>query len=236
MSPVMGQGREGAPGALDFATLFAADIHDIKNLLFMQLASLDQAMLETGEKDGALRARLADLRCNGQRINDRLVQMLALYKITQGRYQVDIAYHSVAEFLEDMVIETRPLLGGLALSMVAEVDDGLCWFFDRNLVATVVSNAIHNALGHARSQIRLTASSADGFLTIRVEDDGEGFPSEVLAGGAVGRGLAQGGRTGLGLYFSAVAAGLHVDHGRTGRIETSNGGRLGGAVASLFLP
>jgi len=101
----------------------------------------------------------------------------------------------------------------------------------------VLNNAIHNALHCARSEIRLSAAEENGFLAIRVEDDGDGFPQEILENGGSMKSLnLSGGKTGLGLYFSAVCAGLHSNKDQTGRIALSNGGSLGGAVFTLLLP
>ena len=224
------------PGEIDFSTLFAANIHDIKNLLFLLLGSLDQTIAEAGGEGSQLSPQLSTLKYNGQRINDKLIQLLSLFKINQGRYQTDIEYHSVEEFVEDVAVAVKPLLAARSISIEMAAEDGLCWFFDRNLAEGVVSNAIHNALNHARKQVRLSAFSENGFLAIRVEDDGEGFPPEALETGPVtGVSKHQGG-TGLGLYFSTIAAKMHTNRDKTGYIEISNGGTLGGAVFSLYLP
>jgi signal transduction histidine kinase len=226
--------------AIDFTALFAAQIHDLKNLLFLLLSSLDETLSnrcsgsEIGE-DAA--SRLALLKYNGQLINDKLIQMLSLYRFNRGPYPVDIVYRPVADLIAEIVAETKPLLGARSVTISCDVEAELCWFFDRDLAAGVINNAIHNALPCAKSRIRLSAFAENGFLTIRVEDDGDGFPREILKNGGSMKNLdLSGGKTGLGLYFSSVCARLHTNKNNTGRIELSNGGSLGGAVFTLLLP
>ena len=224
--------------SVDFTTLFVAQIHDLKNLLFLLLGNLDETLDDHASNlktDGNAHARLARLKYNGQLINDKLLQMLSLYRFAHGPYPLDIAWRPVSELIEEIVAEARPLLGAITIS--SAVEPGLCWFFDRDLAAGVINNAIHNALNCAKSAIRLSASAENNFLVIRVEDDGDGFPQDILENGGSTKSLdISGGKTGLGLYFSSVCARLHNNRGQTGRIELSNGGNLGGAVLCLFLP
>jgi signal transduction histidine kinase len=230
-----------AAQSIDFSTLFAANIHEIKNLLFNLLISLDQVIDESAVQNCAiadLHSKLLPLRYNGQRINDRLVQLLSLYRIANDLYQLDIEYYSVREFVEDVVIETRPLLEARGLTLTADVDDALCWFFDREILSGIVLNAIHNALRYAKSEIRVHAKKEGEMLIVSVMDDGPGFPSQVLQpSGVVGKLSCTDGRNGLGLYFSAKTACLHVSPDNTrGTLSLSNGGELGGAVFSVMLP
>lgn len=225
---------------IDFATLFASNIHDIKNLLFLLLNSLDNTISnasDSNEHNPQNATNLSSLKLNGQRINDKLIQLLALFSMSQDRYQINIAYHSVEEFIEDMVIESKPLLSARSISISGEVEDGLCWFFDKNIAGGIISNAIHNALSHAKSAIKIHAYSKDDFLHIEIEDDGEGFPQALLENEGLNSGLNRvSGKTGLGLYFSSMSARMHVNKGNTGHISLKNGGSLNGAVFTLLLP
>lgn len=224
--------------AIDFSTLFAAQIHDLKNLLFLLLGSIDETIHNCQSGDIAESAsRLALLKYNGQLINDKLIQMLSLFRLSHGPYVMDLAYRPVEELIKEVLAEVQPLLGARAIAISSDIEPDLCWFFDRDLATGVLNNAIHNALNCARSKIRLSANTENGFLTIRVEDDGNGFPQEILEnGGSMNALNLSGGKTGLGLYFSSVCARLHTNKEKTGHIELSNGGSLGGAVFTLLLP
>ena len=233
-------GTHGELDAIDLTALFAAQIHDLKNLLFLLLNSLDETLnncrTRSGTPDEGL-SNLALLKYNGQLINDKLIQMLSLFRFSQEPYAIDIAYRPVAELIEEVVAEARPLLGARSIAVSSDVETGLCWFFDRDLAAGVLNNAIHNALQCANSEIRLSAFTENDFLAIRVEDDGDGFPQEILENGGSMKSLdLSGGKTGLGLYFSSVCARLHTNKDKTGRIELGNGSSLGGAMFTLLLP
>lgn len=223
-------------------TLFASQIHDLKNLLFVLISELDDTVTRHCGESGAcseLAPRLSKLKFNGQMINDKLIQMLSVYRFDRGEYQLDIAYHPVAELMEDILAESRPLFDGgpLTLECDIRVEPGLCWFFDRDIVSGVINHAIHNALRSATGKIRLGVNVEDGFLAISVADDGAGFPEAILERSEGMRKLdIAGGKTGLGLYFSAVCARLHANREQVGRVSIHNGAPLGGAVLTLFLP
>lgn len=230
-------GKDEAPAVLDFAALFAANTHEIKNQLFLLLNAVEEAGREPWANEfPSARAALQGLAQGGAQIGQRLTRLLSLYRMSQGYYQLDIAYHDAAELLEDVVLEMKPFLGGHAVEM--EVDGGGVYgFFDRELVRGILLNAVHNALNVAVHKISLSATLEEGYLCICVADDGPGFPPEVLETGLGGSKWIAGGRsTGLGLYFSAAAAALHRNRERSGFIRLSNGGALGGAVFWLCLP
>jgi len=221
---------------IDFSTVFASNIHDIKNLLFNLLGTLDRAILEgSGGPDAQW---MSQLRFDGQRINDKLVQLLAIYRIDAAHYEPDIEYRSVAEFIEDQLAETGPLAEARGITLQAEIAEDVSWVFDRDLVGGVISNALHNALSFARSRIRLSARLQEGFLVFAVSDDGDGYPPDILHGKGAESGQIdfKTGRTGLGIMFCAIAAAAHHNKETRGRIQLGNGGALGGANFELWLP
>ena len=111
-------------------------------------------------------------------------------------------------------------------------------FFDRELVASVLDNCINNAIRHARQALLISVSDEAGQLVLTINDDGDGYPPQMIERQAE---YVQGinhssGSTGLGLYFAARIAGLHQRGGVSGRTEIANGGVLGGGVFRLYLP
>lgn len=222
---------------IDFSTVFASNIHDIKNLLFNLLGTLDQAILASG--GGADAQWMSQLRFNGQRINDKLVQLLAIYRIDAARYDLDIEYRSVLEFVQDQLAETRPLAEARGITLEADIAQDIDWVFDRDLVGGAISSALHNALSYARRRIRLSARLGEnGFLVFAVSDDGNGYPQEMLVpnGAESGQIDFKSGRTGLGTLFCATVAAAHRNKAVPGRIRLGNGGPLGGANFELWLP
>jgi signal transduction histidine kinase len=222
---------------IDFSTVFASNIHDIKNLLFNLLGTLDQAILDSG--GGADQQWMSQLRFNGQRINDKLVQLLAIYRIDSARYELDIEYRSIIEFFQDQLAETRPLAEARGITLEADIAQDIQWVFDRDLVGSAISSALHNALSYAQRRISLSARMDEaGFLVLSVSDDGNGYPQEMLSlnGAASGQIDFKSGRTGLGILFCATVAAAHHNKETRGRIQIGNGGPLCGANFELWLP
>lgn len=232
------EGLGGMTAELDFAALFAANTHEIKNQLFLLLSAVEEVSREDwANEHPTARIALQGLQQGGSQISRRLTRLLSLYRITQGHYQLDIAYHGVAELLQEVLLDIKPLLGGRAVEMAVECADDVYGFFDREMVRGIVLNAVHNALQVALSKISLSAALEDSYLCIQVADDGPGFPARVLeTGAAQAKWNVSGSGTGLGLHFSATAAALHRSQGKIGFIRLSNGGLLKGAVFTLCLP
>lgn len=223
---------------IDFATLFAANIHEIKNMLFLHFNVIESVGNEAWARDNpAAQAALGRIKYGSSQIGQRLAHVLALYRISQGRYELDIDYHDACEVLHEIVVETHSLMDDRGIEISVGACEGLYGFFDREMVRGILVNAVHNSLHYAKSKVQLSAASEDGYLRFRVEDDSPGYPGEVLEnGGRRAKIDLGGGGTGLGLYFSATVAALHRSRDKTGFTRLGNGGVFGGAVFELFLP
>lgn len=221
---------------LDLPALTASTIHELKNLLGQLTLSLDE-IAQAGCPGAEQQLEGARFAC--RRIADRMVELLALYKLDGGQAACAMEAHSPADFIEDAYNEARTLAAG-RLKLALRCAEGLpaFWFFDRELVQGAMMNAVHNALQHARSQITLCAGMQDGMLGFSVEDDGPGYPAQQLAAdlGCPRPSMDYAGKgTGLGLYFAQAVAGAHENKGRRGRLVLANRPQ-GGAVFSLLIP
>lgn len=217
------------PTPLDMNTIAAATVHELKNLLGELTLSLDH--IARSGCPGA-ESQVAGARVACRRITDKLVEMLTLYKLEGGHFSPAIDHHSPADFIEDLAHEARALAGDRLVIEVESAQAPPFAFFDRDLVESAMMNALHNALRHARTRIRLTAASADDELIFRVSDDGPGFPVGLIESPLdAPRASHQG--TGLGLWFASSVARAHANRGHTGRVELRNDA---GAVFSLHLP
>lgn len=218
--------------AIDLQSLTASSIHELKNLLGQLTLSLDEIAQADcpGVSDQIAGARFA---C--RRITDRMVEILTLYKLDGGQRAFTMDAHSPLDFMEDLQTEAQALTAGRFEVELAAADDvAAFWFFDRELVQGALMNALHNALQHAYSRIRLRLGMEGGLLVFSVEDDGPGYPADLLVADlAAPRASAKG--TGLGLYFAGAVANAHENKGRTGQVKLANAA-AGGAVFSLLLP
>lgn len=215
--------------ALDLKAIAAASTHELKNLLGQLTLALDR-LTQIGCPGGE--EPLASARFACRRINDRLVEMLTLYKFEDRAFRPHVDAHSPADFLDDLANEARALAGH---QLAIEVNGALAppyWFFDRGLVESALMNALHNAFAYARTRITLTATAEDGQLAFRIADDGPGFPPEALAAALDGPRQSTRG-TGLGLYFAQRVASAHENKNKIGRVRLNN---EGGGVFTLLLP
>jgi signal transduction histidine kinase len=226
---------------LDLTTFLLSSIHDMKNSLGAMAAYLEDA-LGASSADTPARRKTAQALYEAQRVNDHLIQLLALYKIDQSFYPFDPQDQPLADLAMEALARALPLADSKGIALDCECPEDLHGWLDYDLVFGVIVQALHNALHYSRGRVLLrSAAHADG-LVIQIEDDGPGFPDFLLAqGNAAERGISfETGSTGLGLYFADVVARLHKagpdTNPRRGRIYLENGGSLGGGRFSLILP
>ena len=222
---------------LDFSSILASSIHDMKNSIGMVLHSLDEMITDEGG-NACTPERAAQLQYEARRVNDNLIQLLTLYKGDSGRLAVNVHEDNVHDFLEERLLHSRTMLDFRGIELEIDCEYDLDWYFDRELIAGVLNNALDNAVRYTNDKLRLAAEVKDDYLVIHLEDNGRGFPEAMLVSGAPsGTGISfNTGRTGLGLYFSSLVAGVHTNRDHKGYIEQSNGGVLGGGVFSIYLP
>lgn len=222
---------------MDFATVLANSVHDMKNSLSMLLSTLDEVNGECAAHCPSS-MKLTQLMYEGQRVNAHLIQLLSIYKIQNHQHALNVEEHYLQDFLQEAVYAHEPLLIPRGISIEAACDANLKGYFDRELVAGVINNVVNNAYKYSKDKIRLSARAHDGFIEIAVEDNGRGYPPSMLC-----RNSNEGtpinfrtGSTGLGLYFSSLVAQLHKNKNRCGYISCSNEGIDGGGKFSICVP
>jgi signal transduction histidine kinase len=223
---------------LDFADVLAASVHDIKNSIAMTMSTLN-ALLEDPETRIGDRGKLHHVQLEAQRANHNLIQLLSLYKLGRGQLAAHVAEVSVEDLLADIDAENRPLAEAMGVTLECDCDELLAGYFDENLVRGVINAAIGNAKRYTESTIRVSADEEDGYLVLRVEDDGAGYPAQMVE--ALAQSDSQGsdfktGRTQLGLIFAAQVARIHRVGDRAGFIRLRNHVSLPGGCFELWLP
>lgn len=224
--------QEAHPNTTAF---FASAMHDMKNSLCVLINFLEG---HHAEFDEALKKKVAPMLYEVKRVNNNLVQMLAIYKVGNEFYPFEMTENSVDEFVSEIVMQNQTLLDDLDVTLELDYDKDLTWYFDRELISGVVSHALNNAMRYTKDKLRLYVANEDDHLLIRVEDNGTGYSSGMIeAGNAVSKGVDfASGSTGLGLFFTAMVAKLHKHRGKTGSMVLENGGKFGGGCFVLRLP
>lgn len=224
---------------IDFSDFIASSIHDMKNSLNIQVGFLEELMEECRGKIGEpMLSQLGHTIYEVSRMNVNLIQILSLYKLGKSIYPIDIAEQSVNEVLKEVVLQNQTAMGYKGITASVVCDEDCYWYFDRDLVTGVLVNALNNAYNYTKNKILIVANVRDGMLEVRVEDNGEGYPEEMLQESiAVKKGVSfASGSTGLGLYFSSRVAGMHKNAGKHGYLSIENGGTYNGGCFVLRLP
>mgnify|MGYP001172380836 CR=1 FL=1 len=228
------------PDDISFTDLIASSIHDMKNSLNVQISELEK-ISDQCKKVGDLQAYedLGSVIYQANRMDSNLIQLLSLYKLDKAIYPIDIAECSMAEVIEDVLLQNKSIMDFKSISLTMDCDADCSWYIERDLVAGVLLNALNNAYQYTRDKIRVAAAIKDGFLELRVEDNGRGYPAFMLRdeAAAAGKGVNfLSGSTGLGFYFSAKVAKMHRNGHRQGMLIIENGGAFGGGCFVVRLP
>lgn len=240
---------EDAPHSPELFLFLAVTAHDMKNSISVLSGTLERLLDGATPETEKAYGQMGQMLYQTRRLNDKLMQLLALYKeVGTPAYPLDVTLTDVAQLAAQVEASNRVLLAarGIKLDIALDVDvdvhatPGLCWHLDEDLIIGVVNHALNNATRYTHERICLSLAVVDGMLEIRVEDDGPGFPPALLAAGAgAGRTRAVDFATnsaGLGLYFATEVAKMHVHRGTPGTVRLANGGRFDGGCFILRLP
>jgi len=221
---------------MDFSTFVGAAVHDMKNSVGVITAYLEDLLArQTGE--GADATLLQQTLHETQRVNGNLVQLMAIYKIERGLYPFNPEDIDFVEIADEVLARVQPLARIRHIELQAEIaEDAPGWYCDRELVVSVLTQAVFNALRYTRTKVVLGVVLTPEGLNIRVDDDGAGFPAFMLAQDYPQPGIdTQTGSTGLGLYFARQVAALHRHKARSGQTRIENLPQGGGRFV-LVLP
>ena len=223
---------------LDYSTILASSVHDMKNSLSLLLGSLEQVSQQCPPGTCNSSTQFSQLQYEGKRVNDHLVQWLALYRIDKSQYFVNITENDVTDFLDEIILEHQDMLAYRNISFGIDCEDDFYWFFDRDLLAGVMTNIINNLYVYSEDKMQIQARTDKGYLVIHIKDNGKGYPDDMLCcTGQQQKGISfSSGSTGLGLYFAARAAEMHKNKSKRGFISISNDGIDNGGCFSIYLP
>lgn len=234
---------DDTPGSNELFLFLAATAHDMKNSISVLSGTLESLLHDATPAIGPAYPQMAHMLYQTKRLNDNLMQLLALYKqVGKPEYPFDMQPLGIGHLVEQVVSAERVLLKSRGIQLLAEFDPQLIWHFDEDLIIGVLGHAINNAINYTADTIRLSIAVVDGCLEMRVEDNGDGYPAALIeAGVSAMSGLRSGvnfmtNSTGLGLYFSSEVAKMHKHRGRCGAVRLENGGSGGGACFVLTLP
>ena len=225
---------------LDMNTIMASTVHDVKNALSLIDDQIRDVMAEVAQASPEGAAYLNRIRLETGRINNDLVHMLGLYRMHHNTFHPSFDDVPVEEVVQDASSRYTESLAALGIELNIQMDDTDCvWYMDPALIESVLANILTNCIRYTKDRVDVFVSERDGGLSIRVLDNGEGYPEKML--NFMGTEDEQGdvnfqtGSTGLGLFFCYQIASLHRNGKRHGTIKLSNNAD-GGASFELWLP
>ncbi len=223
---------------IDFSSVLAAAVHDMKNSLCLLIQSIEQLSETLEEHNPQANAQVASVHYEATRLNTSLMQLLSLYRTQLDNLPVAVDECFIADLLEDVMGAVQLYKQHKAFSVQINCDEQLSWYLDKELVYMLINDAIINALRYGKQYITVSAFVKDEELVIKVEDDGEGYPPHMLKQSQTKLAeftLSQG-RTGLGIFFARLIAGAHTRGQKQGSISLSNGGAYSGSVFEVKIP
>jgi len=222
----------------DFYMLLASSIHDMKNSLSLLMHSFEEMYADVSRENTKEVERLALLNYEISRVNNDLIQLLGIYRLSQERLPLNVDEHFVYELLEELILKNEILFNLHGIHCNINCDEDLTGHFDLNLITGVINNVLVNAARYAKKEIQLIATKDKNYLCLSVADDGNGFPINMIAdpGGHMKNINFHTGSTSLGLYFADKIATMHKEGEKVGYMLLENNGPLKGGVFSIYLP
>jgi signal transduction histidine kinase len=239
---------DDTPDAPELSLFLASTAHDMKNSISVLSGTLERLLVAASPQTESAYPQMAHMLYQTRRLNDNLMQLLALYKqVGTPAYPFDVQPLELGQLVDQVVALERVLLTSRGVKLELDYDADLVWHLDEDLIVGVLSHAINNAIHYTCDTVRLVIRATDdGWLELRVEDNGPGYPPALLKAGAIAtrnNDELQAGAinfltnsTGLGLYFSSEVARMHRHRERRGTLRLENGGRYGGGCFILNLP
>lgn len=231
------------PNAHELFLFLASTAHDMKNSISVLSGTLERLLVDASPRTESAYPQMAHMLYQTKRLNDNLMQLLALYKqVGTAAYPFDVQPLALGHLVDQVVSIERVLLHSRGIQLELDCDPQLIWHLDEDLVVGVLSHAVNNAVHYTCDRVRLAICEQDGWLELRVEDNGPGYPPALLRAGEIATRETAGGvnfltnSAGLGLYFSSEVAKMHRHRGRHGTLRLENGGRYGGGCFILRLP
>lgn len=223
---------------VDFSSVIAVAIHDMKNSLSLLMQSIEQMSAVIPQEVTQAHTSLNSVHYEANRVNTTLVQVLSLYRAEIDALPVNIDEVFIAELFDEIVGSNKLYTEQQGIKVSIEADEDLSWYLDRELIYLLLHDVIINAVRYGCKNISVTASVADSYLTVCVEDDGPGYPANMLemSSKVLDQHCISEGRTGLGLFFARLMAQNHKNMGRRGSINLANSDITGGSIFTLTLP
>lgn len=226
------------PRNIDFSTVLASSVHDMKNslcLLIQSIENLNQKLISNNIQESE---ELTQIHYEASRLNSNLLQVLSMYRAKKDMLPVNMDEFYLDDLIDELLSKNSFYAENRNIAVTTHIEDDLCWYFDNDLVFNLLNDIFVNAMRYCKNQILIEVNVVEEQLKVSISDDGDGYPEHMLISSNLEPfdvSLNES-RTGLGIYFAQMIAYQHEQNGRTGSIKLENGGKLNGSVFTLSLP
>jgi signal transduction histidine kinase len=223
---------------VDFSSVIAVAIHDMKNSLSLLMQSIEQMSGVIPQENQQAHSGLNSVHYEANRMNTTLVQVLSLYRAEMDALPVNIDEVFIAELCEEIIDSSAMYTEQQGINVSIDVDDDLSWYLDRDLIYLMLHDVLINAVRYGCKNIQFSVRIENKHLIINVEDDGPGYPATMLemSSKVLDQHCISQGRTGLGLFFARLIAHTHKNQDKRGSVTLSNSSISGGSIFTLTLP
>jgi len=207
-------------------TFFQNASHELKTpLMAIQgyAEGIQAGVMDTGS---AAEVILAE----SDRMTGLVDELLDISKIDMGRQQLTLSEMDVRELLYDSIRAVEPAAAAGGITITPDFPETpVMVSCDDTRLRRAVTNILSNGVRYARSELRLTCRADKRYVTIRIQDDGDGIAEEDLPHIFDRFYMGKSGKSGIGLALTKEIIHLHK-----GTIRAYNGD--GGAVFEISIP
>lgn len=233
--------------ASNHALFMQATAQDMKNSISVLSGTLERLLVApapapppaaAGIAGATTYPQLAHMLYQTKRLNDNLTQLLGMVQqVGTAAYPFDARPVALGRVVDRVVAQERALLASRGIALELDYAPDRIWRLDADLIVGVLAQAINNAIHYTADAVRLAIRETDGWLELRVEDNGPGYPPTLLKAGTHVAGGPQllSSSAGLGLYFSNEVAKMHRRGDRWGSVQLENGHLPGAQAGGCFV-
>ena len=207
-------------------TFFQNASHELKTPL-MAIQGYAEG-IQAGVMDTASAAEV--ILAESDRMTGLVDELLDISKIDMGRQPLTLSEMDVRELLYDSIRAVEPAAAGGGIAIVPDFPEKpVMVSCDDTRLRRAVTNILSNGVRYARSELRLTCRADKRYVTIRIQDDGDGIAEADLPHIFDRFYMGRSGKSGIGLALTKEIIHLHK-----GTIRAYNGDT--GAVFEISIP
>ena len=207
-------------------TFFQNASHELKTPLMAIQGYAEGIQAGVMDAGGAAEVILSE----SDRMTELVDELLDISKIDMGRQQLTLSEMDIRELLYDSIRAVEPTAAAGGITITPDFPETpVMVSCDDTRLRRAVTNILSNGVRYARSELRLTCRADKRYVTIRIQDDGDGIAEEDLPHIFDRFYMGKSGKSGIGLALTREIIHLHK-----GTIRAYTG--EGGAVFEISIP